>query len=124
MLTEEQLELIESQNIVALSTSSVDGQAHTIFVEVNKADVDSMVITDNHMVKTLANIEENDKVFVLVYSGNYQTVLNITGTAVYHGSGGLLEYVKNLPANDGYEPKGAVEVRIANVEEHNSNEDF
>jgi len=124
MLSEEQLELIESQNIVALSTSNTDGQAHTIFVEVNKADVDSIIITDNHMVKTITNIEENNKVFLLAYSGNYRTILNITGTAVYHDSGELFENIKNLPSNATEQPKGVVEVMITSVEEHNSNEDF
>lgn len=124
MLSEEQLELIESQEIVALSTSSVDGQAHTIFVEASIAKSDSILITDNHMVKTLTNIQENDKVFVLAYSGNYRTILNITGTAIYHDSGELLEQIKNLPSNATEQPKGVVEVKITNVEEHNSNEDF
>jgi predicted pyridoxine 5'-phosphate oxidase superfamily flavin-nucleotide-binding protein len=124
MLSEEQLELIESQNIIALSTSSTDGQAHTIFVEASIAKSDSIIITDNHMVKTLSNIEENNKVFLLAYSGNYRTILNITGAAVYHDSGELLETIKNLLSNATEQPKGAVEVRIANVEEHNSNEDF
>lgn len=124
MLTEEQLELIESQEIVALSTSSVEDQAHTIFVEASIVKSDSIIITDNHMVKTLSNIQENDKVFVLAYSGNYRTILNITGTAIYHDSGELLETIKNLPSNATEQPKGAVEVKIAKVEEHNSNEDF
>ena len=124
MLNEEQQELIESQNIVALSTSSLDGQAHTIFVEASIVKSDSIIITDNHMVKTLLNIEENKKVFLLAYSGNYRTILNITGTAIYHDSGELLEEVKNLPSNASEQPKGAIVVNIINVEEHNSNEDF
>jgi predicted pyridoxine 5'-phosphate oxidase superfamily flavin-nucleotide-binding protein len=124
MLTEEQSELIESQGILVLSTSDLSGQAHSIFVEVCKVETDSIIFSDGHMVETLANIRENNKVFLLAYSGNYKTILNITGSAFYHDSGELFEYVKNLPANDGYEPKGAIEVKITNVEEHNFNEDF
>lgn len=55
------------------------------------------------MNKTRTNIGRNPKVAVVCGKGTkwYQ----LKGTAVYHAKGKLLDFVKSLPVNKGYEPK-------------------
>ena len=117
MLNEKQIELLKNQSYVALATSDKNGQPRAIFVEVNMAKNDSLIITDNFMFKTLGNIKENEKVFVLAYENSYEHILNITGRVTYHNSGKLLDYV--IEENKGFNPKGAIEIKITNVEEKN-----
>lgn len=117
MLNEKQLELLKNQMTVVLSTSDKNNQPRSIFVEVNKIEDNSIIITDNHLNKSLENIKNNDKVFILAYANDYNYVIYITGNAIYHENDSLFEYVKNNPANEGYAPKGAIEIKITNVEE-------
>lgn len=124
MISEKQLELLKKQITVVLSTSNLNSKPHAIFAEINKIENNSIVITDNHMQKTISNIKENDQAFILAYKDDYSQILNITGTIIYHENGDLLNYVKNLPDNNGYNPKGVIEFKITNVEEKNFEEDF
>ena len=117
MLDEKQLELLSKQKTVALTTANSDGQPRSIFVEINKIDNDHMIITDNHMMKTIENIKQNNKVFILDYQEDYNYIIYITGEASYIESSELFDFVKNNPDNDGYQPKGAIDIKINQVEE-------
>ena len=124
MLNDKQLELLKKQTILVLTTSDVNNRPHAIFVEVNKIEGGSLIITDNHMEQTISNIKTNNKCFVLAYSKDYSSVININGLATYHDGGALLEYAKNNPDNEAYHPKGVVEVKITAVNEKHFDEDF
>lgn len=117
MLSEKQLDLLKNQIIVVLSTANQENQPRSIFVEVNKVENNRIIITDNHLNNTLENIKRNNKVFLLCYQEDYEYVFYIIGEAKYHDSGELLDYVKNNPDNEGYQPKGAIEIEIKSVEE-------
>ncbi|MEI8143073.1 MAG: pyridoxamine 5'-phosphate oxidase family protein [Candidatus Berkelbacteria bacterium] len=124
MLNDKQLELLKKQTILVLTTSDMNNQPHAIFVEINKIENGSLIITDNHMEQTISNIKINNKVFVLAYSKDYSLIINIDGLATYHDSGALLEYAKNNPDNEGYYPKGVIEVKITAVNQKHFDEDF
>ena len=115
MLSEKQLELIKNQKYVVLATADLNNQPRVIFVEVNKIENDTIIITDNFMFETLTNIKENNKVFVLAFEEGYEHILNITGHVTYRDSGELMEYVKK--ENEGFNPKGVLEIKITDVKE-------
>jgi uncharacterized pyridoxamine 5'-phosphate oxidase family protein len=107
---------IKKNKIVVLATADSDGQPRAIFAEVNKVEDDQIIITDNEMDVTRANILQNPHVFVLVFSKDYK-YLKIEGYAEYFVGGDYLEYVKNIDANDDFAAKAAVVVTVKHVEE-------
>lgn len=120
MLTEKQLEFLKNQKYAVFTTSNLSLQPHSIFVEINKIENNSIIITDNFMNTSVENIKGNKKVFILAFKENYEHILSITGEAIYHNSGELMEYVKK--ENEGFNPKGAIEIKITNIEEKTYND--
>lgn len=120
MINEKQLEFLKNQKYVVFTTSDLNMQPHAIFVEINKIENDSIIITDNFMNTSVENIKGNKRVFVLAFKENYEYILSITGYAIYHDTGELMEYVKK--ENEGFSPKGAIEIKITNIEEKTYND--
>ena len=113
-LTQEQQEVLRANTIVALSTSLHD-QPRSVFVELNKILEDKLILTDNQMQITRDNLLQNPQVCVLATAPGYSLFLLIQGTATYYTEGEYFDYVKDLPSNAGYVPKGAVVIDIINV---------
>lgn len=101
--------LIEGE-ILYLATADPNGKPNLITCEGNKIFGDTIVITDNMMGKTRKNLKNNSKVAVVCGSGDkwYQ----LKGTASRYSSGKWFKFVKGLPTNKGYDPKGAVLVKV------------
>jgi predicted pyridoxine 5'-phosphate oxidase superfamily flavin-nucleotide-binding protein len=101
--------LIEGK-IVYLATADPNSKPNLITCEGNRVLKDTIVITDNMMGKTRRNLLKNRKVAVVCGSGDkwYQ----LKGVASYHPTGKWLKFVQGLPANGGYDPKGAVLVKV------------
>ncbi len=117
MLNEKQIELLKNQKTVVLTTSDADNQPRSVFVEASIVRNDSIFITDNHLEKTIENIKQNEKVFILAYKEDYSYIVYITGTTIYHDNGNILEEIKNLPENKKYNPKSVIEIKINKIEE-------
>lgn len=117
MLNEKQLKLLKKQNTVVLSTANKDNQPRAIFVEATKVDTDTIFITDNHLGNTIENIKSNSKVFILAYEDDYSYIVYLSGNAIYHEDGDILEEIKNHPDNIDFKPKGVIEIKIEKVEE-------
>ncbi len=105
-------DLIE-KNVVAFATSSKDGKPNVIAVAYVKIKDNKIIITDNYMNKTKKNLEENNKVALVVWENDegYQ----IKGTAKHITEGELLDFVKNLEENKDLPAKAAVVVTIEEV---------
>jgi predicted pyridoxine 5'-phosphate oxidase superfamily flavin-nucleotide-binding protein len=101
--------LVEGK-VIAFATSDKNGKPNLVMVEGNKIIGNQILITDNQLNKTLRNLKQNKKAAIVCGSGDkwYQ----LKGNASYYSTGKWLEFVKSLPANKGYKPKGAVLVRI------------
>jgi len=116
-LTQKQINLINHQETVILATSNMNNEPRAIYVEINKVDGDELVITDNHMKITKNNILENTNVFILVADEEYKWGLKIRGVAQYYDSGNYFDFVRNSAMNKDYTPKGAIAVRVVEIDE-------
>lgn len=114
-LNEKQQELLMRRNLVVLATSSLDGQPRAIIVEVNKAEGETLIITDNEMNETRNNLLANGKVSILAFEEDYSFCFKIFGVAEYCQSGEYYDFVKNLETNKKEVPKGAVVIAIDKV---------
>lgn len=118
-LTEKQLDLLSRRNLVILATSDFELMPRAIFVEVNKAEKDKIIITDNQMETTKKNILSNKNVFLLAHEDDYHYGLKVIGRAEYFSEGEQFDFVQKLETNKNWSPKGAIVVTIDNVIEFN-----
>lgn len=116
-LTEKQLELLKRRNLVVLASADLSGKPRAIIAEVNKAEGNKIIITDNEMEVTKNNLLANNSVFVLAHEQDYSYCLKISGRSEYHSSGEYFDFVKNLETNKGRHPKGAIAITVDNVVE-------
>jgi len=116
-LSDKQKELLKRRSIVVLSTSSLQGNPRSIFVEINSVDDDKVVITDNEMGTTKDNLIENNKVFILAFENDYSYCLKMEGKADYYDKGEYLDFIKGLDSNKGRNPKGVIIVNIKSLVE-------
>ena len=117
-LTQKQQKLLKANNTVVLTTASASQKPNAAFMEVNKIENgDTLVITDNHMKIGHINIQKNGQVCLLVFKPDYSQVLKISGDAKYYTGGKYFDYVKHGKFNIGYQPKGAVVIKIKQVQE-------
>ncbi|MDD5172970.1 MAG: pyridoxamine 5'-phosphate oxidase family protein [Patescibacteria group bacterium] len=114
-LTEKQLDLLSRRNLMIFATSGYNNKPRAIIVEVNKAEKDKIIITDNQMGSTKDNLLTNKNVFLLAYEEDYHYGLKISGIAEYYTSGEHFDFVKNLETNKNWSPKGVVVVTIKDI---------
>lgn len=103
------------RKIVVLATSDLKAKPRAIFVEVNQAKDDQIIITDNEMATTRQNLLENKQVAILAFEEDYSYCHKILGEAEYYTEGEHFDFVKNLETNKDFSPKGAVVVKIKEV---------
>ena len=116
-LTPKQLDLINKKKVVVLATADKRSKPRAILVEVNKAEADKLIITDNEMKITKKNILENNQVFVLAFAEDYSYCLKIEGEAEYHTKGKWFDFVSGLEENKKYHPKGAIVITVKSIKE-------
>jgi uncharacterized protein len=115
-LTNEIKDTLAAAKLAWLATATKDGTPNVVVVAaVRLLDDESLLISDQYFLKTLANIEENPKVAVSWWGdkGGFQ----IKGMASVHTSGPVFEdnvaWMKvKWPK---FKPKGAVVVKIADA---------
>ena len=116
-MTEDQIKFILQHRTVILASADKTSRPRAIFVEVNKADKEEIVITDNEMKITKENILANNRAFLLAYDSDFSRLINIIGTVRYFSSGPYFELAKNLPENKDYSPKGVLVIQVERAEE-------
>ena len=105
--------LIEGQAI-GLATINYDNKKpHNIAMEINKVEGDKIIMTDNHMDKSLKNIRNNPEVSIVFW--NDEVGFRIDGTASYDSNDKWFKFVKDLKENIGYSPKGALIIKVNEI---------
>ncbi len=110
--------LIEN-NALALSTISNDGTIHTIAVAFAKVVSENQIlVTDNFMKDTPANIRKNNNVTLAVWNSNWKEECagyEIKGKAEYFTEGKWKEFVRNIHENKGLSAKGAILIKVEKI---------
>lgn len=114
-LTKKQIDLLKRRKIVAFATADLKAKPRIIFVEINQAKDDKIVITDSEMKITKKNLLQNNKVALLAFEKDYSYCLKILGKTKYYTKGKWLNYVKNLKANKEFPAKGAIVVKVEKI---------
>lgn len=108
-------ELIE-ENALAFATVDSEGKPHCIalgFVKVFEKN--RLVITDNHIKESIANIKKNNNVSLAVWNTNWKEDcigFELKGKAEYFTKGKFVEMIKKIPENKGEPCKGAIVVAV------------
>lgn len=94
--------LIE-ENALALTTINLEGKPHNIAVEFVKVrSSNQLLISDNYLVETIANIKKNTNVALPVWNADWKDKCisyGLKGTAEYFTSGKWLEAIKKISEN-------------------------
>jgi len=96
-------------NTVALATSTPYGNPHVIAVASVKLREGKLVVTDNYMKTTPANLLKNPFVSLAVWTKS-GTGYSIKGTAEYDASGEWLDFARKLKENKRFPCKGVIVV--------------
>ncbi len=119
-MTERMKELFEKVDAVSLGTSTSDGTPNTVPIGAKKIiDDETVLISDQFLNKTLANIKSNPKVSVTYWEGTegYQ----LKGTVTIETSGERYEetarWIEELGNRIGFplKSKGAVILKIEDI---------
>jgi predicted pyridoxine 5'-phosphate oxidase superfamily flavin-nucleotide-binding protein len=114
-LTKKQVGLLNRRKIVVLASADLKAKPRAIFVEINKAEDDKIIITDNEMVTTRKNLLENRQVAILAFERDLKYCLKILGKAKYYTKGKYFDFVRKLEANKNRCPKGAIVITIKDI---------
>jgi uncharacterized protein len=115
-LTSDIKDILAAAKLARLATATKDGTPNVgVVAAVRLLDDESLLISDQYFLKTLANLNENGKVAVSWWGdkGGFQ----IKGIAAVHTSGPVLEdNVEWMKARwPRFTPKGAVVVKITDA---------
>jgi len=113
MKISENLKKLMENSTIALATVNDNNTPRNIAMEINKIEGDKIIITDNHMQKSLENIKKNPNVSLVFW--NNEVGFRIDGIAEYQEEGKWFDFVKNLEENKGYSPKGALIIKVNEI---------
>ena len=114
------MNLSEIKNIIennpaSLSTVMTDGRPNAVGVACVKVVSETeLVITDNYMNQTPNDIIANKNVCLLVWDSEMKGY-KILGQAEYFTTGKWLDFVKEMPENEGLPAKGAILVIVEKI---------
>lgn len=118
VINEELKKLIE-ENALAFATVDENGNPHCIAVgDVKVVSENQILITDNYMIETRKNIQQNPNVALSVWNKAWKencVGYELGGTAEYFTEGKWYELIKQIPENKGEPCKGAILVTINKI---------
>ncbi len=107
------------ENALGLATVDKNNNPHNVAVGyVQVLSDNQLLISDNYLQETLANIKNNPNVALAVWASNWKencVGFELKGKAQYFTSGKYLEIIKKLPINQGEPCKGAILVTINKI---------
>lgn len=113
-ITKEVKRTIE-ENPVALSTVDKENSPNVIAVAYVKVVSDNQIlITDNYMKQTKENLENNDKVCLVVWNKDLNGY-KLIGTAEYFSEGEWKKFVEEIPENKCLPAKGAILITLSKI---------
>ena len=118
MINERMKKMIET-NALGLATTDEIGNPHNIAVAyVKVVSKNQLIISDNHLTETIANIKKNPNVSLVVWTENWEKDCigyELKGKAEYFTSGKWIEFIKEIPINEGEPCKGAIMITLNKV---------
>jgi len=109
--------LIED-NALSFCTVDAAGQPHSIAVAYCKVFDDQVIISNSHIEESIENLRVNPNVSLAVWNKEWETAcvgFELKGTAENQTSGKWLDFVKEMPDNEGYDIKSAIVVTVTSV---------
>ena len=105
----------EREPLATLATTAPDGSPNVIWVLcMHLADEARLVVADNAMSKTRANIDEGSP-GALVFLAQPRRAYQLKGPLTYHSDGPVFEAMKNGWLDDSYPGRGAVVMEIREI---------
>ncbi len=105
--------LIEKKTVALATINHDNGKPHNIAMEINKVEANKIIMTDNHLDKSLKNIKSNPEVSLVFW--NSECGFRIDGSADYDSNDKWFKFVKSLKENKGYSPKGALIIKVNEI---------
>jgi len=105
----------------ALGFASVDefGNPHNIAVGfVKVVSKNELIITNNYLEETIMNIKKNNNVSLVVWARNWEDNCigyELKGIAQYFTYGKWVDFIKEIPINEGEPCKGAILIKINKI---------
>ena len=117
-INKELKKLIE-ENALAFATVDENGNPHCIAVAfVKVVSKNQILVTDNYMVETRKNIQQNPNVALTVWSKDWKedcVGYELRGTAEYFTEGKWYEMINQIPENKEESFKGAILITINKI---------
>lgn len=106
---------IIENNVVSLATVDKTGKPNVIGVAYVKVVAKNQVlITDNFMKQTKANLSKNNNVCLAVWDKDWKGY-KLVGKAKYFTSGKWKKYIEKIPENKGLSAKGAILITVSKL---------
>ncbi|HPT08397.1 MAG TPA: pyridoxamine 5'-phosphate oxidase family protein [bacterium] len=118
MLISQSLKKFIESNALGLATVNKYGKPHNIAIAYVKVINDQLIISNAHIKESIKNLEYNNNVSLVIWNPEWEKScigFELVGKAKYHTVGKWLDYVKELPDNEGYDIKGAIVVKVNKI---------
>lgn len=103
------------ENAVAFATVDLENNPNVIGVAYVKViSNNELLITDNYMKQTKENIEHNENVCLAAWDNKWRGYKYI-GKAIYHSDGKWIQFIKEMPENEGLPSKGAIIIKVSKI---------
>jgi hypothetical protein len=116
---DEELKNLIEENALAFATVDENGNSHCIAVAfVKVVSENQILVTDNYMVETIKNIQQNPNVALAVWNKDWKencVGYELRGTTEYFTEGKWYEIIKQIPENKGEPCKGAILITINKI---------
>ena len=102
----------------SVATASKNGIPNVVpMTQVWLEDDETIWVVDNFMVKTIANLKENPKIAIYLYSGDQKACFQVKGNVTLYTSGKKFDKMKEMmkERNPNLPAKTLVEVKITEV---------
>ncbi len=117
-LTDDLIEAFNALRIIPLATADKDGVPNVAPVGAKAlADPETILVMDNFMQKTVANIRENPKAAIYVWGEGVKGCFQIHGDVTYVDEGGQFETFRKdtLARKPNVPAKGMLVIKITDV---------
>lgn len=109
------MDVLKKQKPLPIATADETGKPNVVFVGMWKIiDDETIMIVDNYLQKTTANLKVNPRMSILGYDGETKKSFQVKASVDYHEKGAQFEEAKAIAESKKFPGKGAI---ILHVEE-------
>jgi len=105
-------------NAMGFATVSKSGKPHNIAVAYVKVVDDKIIISNAHIKESVNNLKYNDNVSLVIWNKEWEKScigFEFTGKAKNYTEGKWLEYVQELPDNEGCKVTSAIIITVKKI---------